>query len=106
MLSSQVIRPTVQSDLVTMTIPQQQPVSTMTVPESPKTLRSTNQSPTPFKSTSGVSPVAVRAPTDFGQLAYESSTSANSHHVAPFSVTSQVASCSTRSLGSLFRDGD
>ncbi|XP_036436462.1 mucin-5AC-like isoform X2 [Colossoma macropomum] len=104
-LSSQVIRPTVnvQSDLITMTIPQQ-PVSTMTVPMSPKSLRSTNQSPTPFKSTSRVSPVVMRQPTTFGQTASESSGSVSSHHVAPFSVTSQVAASSTRTFGPSFRD--
>ncbi|KAL7838093.1 hypothetical protein AOLI_G00264970 [Acnodon oligacanthus] len=102
LLSSQVIRPTVnvQSDLITMTIPQQ-PVSTMMVPMSPKSLRSTNQSPTPFKSTSRVSPVAMRQPTTFGQSASESSGSVSSHHVAPFS---QVAASSTRTFGPSFRD--
>ncbi|KAL7835006.1 hypothetical protein SRHO_G00292530 [Serrasalmus rhombeus] len=102
LLSSQVIRPAVnvQSDLITMTIPQQ-PVSTMTVPMSPKSLRSTNQSPTPFKSTSRVSPVAMRQPTTFGQSASESSGSVSSHHVAPFS---QVTASSTRTFGPSFRD--
>ncbi|KAI4891794.1 hypothetical protein NFI96_014801 [Prochilodus magdalenae] len=85
LLSSQVIRPAVnvQSDLVTVTIPQQ-PVSTMTVPMSPRSLRSTNQSPTPFKSTS--------------------SATLSSHHVSPFSVTSQVSGSSTGRFSSSFKD--
>ncbi|XP_072516269.1 uncharacterized protein [Salminus brasiliensis] len=104
LLSSQLIRSTVnvQSDLVTMTIPQQ-PASTVTVPMSPKSLRSTNQSPTPFRLTSAT--VRQPTPTPFAQSASESSTSVNSHHVAPFSVTSQMAASST-TLESFFRGED
>ncbi|KAF5903168.1 smoothelin-like protein 2, partial [Clarias magur] len=95
LLSSQVLRSTVtiQSSLGSMT-EAQQPVSIMNIPLSPKSLRSTNQIPTPFKPP--CTPEATETP--FEDLtvgeASESSASLNNHHMAPFSVKSPTSASS------------
>ncbi|MCJ8748540.1 hypothetical protein PDJAM_G00165940 [Pangasius djambal] len=105
LLSSQVLRSTVnvQTSLGSMTEPQQ-PVSIMNIPLSPKSLRSTNQSPTPFKPpcTPEATESAFKAST-VGK-ASESSASVYNHCVAPFSVTSPVSACSTGHLKPSVRD--
>ncbi|MCI4394347.1 hypothetical protein PGIGA_G00167550 [Pangasianodon gigas] len=96
LLSSQVLRSTVnvQTSLGSMTEPQQ-PVSIMNIPLSPKSLRSTNQSPTPFKP--ACTPEATESPFKASTVgkASESSASVYNHRVAPFSVTSPISACST-----------
>ncbi|XP_026988646.2 hyphal wall protein 2-like isoform X2 [Tachysurus fulvidraco] len=98
LLSSQTLRSTanVQSSLGSMT-EHQQPVSIMNIPLSPKSLRSTNQIPTPFKPPCTTE--ATESP--FKASTSEPSASVYSNHVAPFSVTSPI---SKRHLESSFRD--
>lgn len=87
-----------------MTEPQQ-PVSIMTIPLSPKSLRSTNQPPTPFKPP--CTPEATESPLKASTgKASESSASVYNHHVAPFSVTSSIFACSSGHLERSLRDGE
>ncbi|KAB5522407.1 hypothetical protein PHYPO_G00159190 [Pangasianodon hypophthalmus] len=105
LLSSQVLRSTVnvQTSLGSMTEPQQ-PVSIMNIPLSPKSLRSTNQSPTPFKP--ACTPEATESPFKASTVgkASESSASVYNHRVAPFSVTSPISACPTGHLEPSLRD--
>ncbi|XP_060719603.1 mucin-2-like isoform X2 [Tachysurus vachellii] len=96
LLSSQMLRSTanVQSSLGSMT-EHQQPVSIMNMPLSPKSLRSTNQIPTPFK------PPCTTEATESPFKASEPSASVYNNRVAPFSVTSPI---SKGHLESSFRD--
>ncbi|XP_058239937.1 smoothelin-like isoform X1 [Hemibagrus wyckioides] len=86
LLSSQVLRSTanLKSSLGSST-EHQQPVSIMNIPLSPKSLRSTNQIPTPFKL-----PCTTESPFKASTVGKTSEPSASvyNHHVAPFSVTS------------------
>ncbi|XP_035383396.1 platelet binding protein GspB-like isoform X6 [Electrophorus electricus] len=95
LLPSHVVRSmaNIQFDSDVMTTPQQH-ARTMTIPVSPKSLRSTNQSPTPFTpavtaSPFKASPVARRRPTTFSLSAPEYTTSLTSQHVTPFSLALQ-----------------
>lgn len=103
LLSSQMLRSTanVQSSLGPMT-EHQQPVSIMNIPLSPKSLRSTNQIPTPFKPpcTTEATESPFKASTVRETL--EPSASVYNNHVAPFSVTSPI---SKGHLESSFTDG-
>ncbi|KAF4072994.1 hypothetical protein AMELA_G00253700 [Ameiurus melas] len=106
LLSSQVLtRSTVnvQSSLGSMTEPQQ-PVSIMNIPLSPKSLRSINQIPAPFKLPS--TPEATELPFKASTVgkASESSASLYNHHAAPFSVASPISTCSTGHLQPSLRD--
>ncbi|XP_076868080.1 uncharacterized protein LOC143518992 isoform X2 [Brachyhypopomus gauderio] len=108
LLSSQVVRSmaNIQFDLNLTSTPQQQ-VRTMTIPMSPKSLRSTNQSPTPFKSSSmpavtespfKASPVAMRRRIPFNVSTPEFTTSVTSQQ------PSQTSDCFTKNLESFHRD--
>ncbi|XP_053341700.1 smoothelin-like isoform X1 [Clarias gariepinus] len=86
---------TVQTSLGSMT-EAQQPVSIMNIPLSPKSIRSTNQLPTPFKPL--CTPEATEMPVKGSKVgeASESSGSLNNHHMTPFLVKSPTSVCSAQ----------
>ncbi|XP_017558452.1 smoothelin-like isoform X1 [Pygocentrus nattereri] len=78
-----------QEDPVAVSSPQQQPLSTMTVPMSPKSLRSTNQSPTPFKSASTQRPAVGSQFRSDNTSGSDKSTGSNVYQESPTTATSQ-----------------
>ncbi|XP_036436463.1 smoothelin-like isoform X3 [Colossoma macropomum] len=78
-----------QEDSVAVTPPQQQPLSTMTVPMSPNSLRSTNQSPTPFKSASTPRPAVGSQLRSDNSSGSDKSTFSNVYQESPTTATPQ-----------------